>query len=476
MMYRHLFVCTSIKHKTWYRFYRNRWVVSDSGTDIRRIISGESDNELIGIYRNILNKINEEYTDLEDDDDEEDILEKQKMYWAILKKLGNTSFKDSVLKECMELFYNSKFEEKLDSNPYLLGFENGVYDLETLEFREGKPDDYLTKTTKINYEEYDEVKNKVKYDEINQLFTEIQTNENIRNYLLTDLASYLCGVNKREKFRFWLGSGGNGKSKLIELLNSSFGEYSIKFPITLITGRRASSNAPTPEIVQSKGCRLAYLEEPNHGADLNEGLMKEYTGGDNLKGRGLHKDPIEFKPQFKMMLLCNFLPKLRGDDGGIWRRTEAVPFNSKFVETPNPAYKNQFKIDRNLSKKLKEWAEPFMSILIQYYKIYDKEGLKIPEEIKAFTKEYETECDEHRSFFNERIVISEGSIAKFSECFSTYTMWAMTNEVKARLSKKEFVKYLINIYPSDKINKKGQKLLDHKLVLSTEDDYDSDSD
>ena len=473
MMYRHVFVCTSIRHKTWYRFYEHRWTISDSGTDIRRIISGDADNELVGIYMNISKKVGEELSNAEEDE-EEDILEKQKMYYTILKKLKTTSFKDSVLKECMELFYDSKFEEKLDSNPYLLGFENGVYDLDELEFRDGKPDDYLTKSTKINYTHLD--KSDKRINEIESFFKEIQTNDNVRNYLLTDLATYLCGVNKREKFRFWLGSGGNGKSKLIELLNSAFGEYSIKFPITLITGKRASSNAPTPEIVQAKGCRLAYLEEPNHGADLNEGLMKEYTGGDNLKGRGLHKDPIEFKPQFKMMLLCNFLPKLRGDDGGIWRRTEAVPFNSKFLEEPNPAYKNHFKIDRDLSRKLQEWGEPFMALLIEYYKIYHKNGIKVPEEIKSFTKEYELECDEQRSFFNERIVISEGSVAKFSECFSTYTMWAMTNEVKNRLSKKEFVKYLINIYPSDKINKKAQKLIDHKLVLTDDDDYDEDSD
>ena len=96
--------------------------------------------------------------------------------------------------------------------------------------------------------------------------------------------------------------------------------------------------------------------------------------------------------------------------------------------------------------------------------------------LKHLQKNMRWNADEQRSFFNERIIISEGSVVRFTECFSTYTMWAMTNEVKNRLSKKEFVKYLINIYPSDKINKKGQKLLDHKLVLKNDDDYDEDSD
>ncbi|NBW59943.1 MAG: hypothetical protein EBR41_05190, partial [Crocinitomicaceae bacterium] len=37
----------------------------------------------------------------------------------------------------------------------------------------------------------------------------------------------------------------NGKSKIMELLCHSFGEYTIKFPITMLTGKRAASNAAT---------------------------------------------------------------------------------------------------------------------------------------------------------------------------------------------------------------------------------------
>ena len=33
--------------------------------------------------------------------------------------------------------------------------------------------------------------------------------------------------------------------------------------------------------------------------------MKELTGGDTIMARGLHQDPFEFKPKFKMILTCN---------------------------------------------------------------------------------------------------------------------------------------------------------------------------
>ena len=53
------------------------------------------------------------------------------------------------------MFYEPRFEDKLDANPKLLGFENGVYDLDNDEFREGRPEDYVSLSAGINYIEYD---------------------------------------------------------------------------------------------------------------------------------------------------------------------------------------------------------------------------------------------------------------------------------------------------------------------------------
>ena len=50
----------------------------------------------------------------------------------------------------------------MDSNPYLLCFENGVYDFKTNEFRQGYPSDYITKSTGRNYIKYDENNQKLK--------------------------------------------------------------------------------------------------------------------------------------------------------------------------------------------------------------------------------------------------------------------------------------------------------------------------
>ena len=45
------------------------------------------------------------------------------------------------------------------------------------------------------------------------------------------------------------------------------------------------------------------LQEPSEDEKMNIGFMKELTGGDRIIARGLFQDPIEFKPQFHMILI-----------------------------------------------------------------------------------------------------------------------------------------------------------------------------
>ena len=52
--------------------------------------------------------------------------------------------------ECRNEFYDKKMESLLDKNPMLLCFNNGVFDFEKI-FRDGKPEDYVSKCTNNDY-------------------------------------------------------------------------------------------------------------------------------------------------------------------------------------------------------------------------------------------------------------------------------------------------------------------------------------
>ena len=221
----------------------------------------------------------------------------------------------------------------------------------------------------------------------------------------------------------WSGSGGNGKSKLIELFQKTFGDYTTTFPSSLLTKIRAAAETATPNLAAAKGKRFAVLQEPEKGEKLNIGLMKELTGGDKITARMLHKDPIEFYPQFKLVLTCNNKPEVTEIDDGTWRRIRNLEFRSRFVDTPDPNNTFEFPIDDELSRKMEHWPEAFMWILLEEYKIYKRKGIYEPASVKENTNEYKNNSDPCSQFFSERIKESKGESIHIDEAFTQFLEW-----------------------------------------------------
>ena len=435
----------------WYMYKNHRWHKETDGMSLRQKISTELHEKyvrLMSYYNQVAGgKIlvdNHELTE----EEKEEYKKKNGVVLDLTKKLKTTSFKENVMRECKELFSkdNKEFSKKLDANPTLLGFNNGIYDLEKGEFRDGRPDDFIEISTEIDKIDFDS--NNEHWEDLEHFLNTVFFDEEIRNYFLTYLSSCLQGHNAEEKFRFWTGIGSNGKSKILELFVHSLGDYTVKFPITLITGKRAASNACTPEVLQSKGKRFGYFEEPGEGEKINAGLLKEFTGGDKIKARGLHKDPIEFKPQFKLALLCNDMPEAPPNDTGYWRRMEVIEFKSHFCEKPKEPH--EFPIDKYLSQKMKNWKELFMALLLDvYYVKYKKSGIKVPLEVIKFTLEYQKQCDQYADFISENLSETNNNndlivINDMYEEFKTWFEEAFGNHKFP--TKKEFKAYLKKRY------------------------------
>lgn len=430
-MYKYEFVCSSIQRNFWYEYKNHRWVSSDSGYGLRMKISSEVVREYIAARASF--EIKAAQTEVESE--RQYFQEKAKKLNAIITKLKLCPFKDNIIKECREMFYIEKFEERLDSKCHLIGFTNGVYDLQANEFREGRPDDYISLTCGVNYLPYD-VSHPCQRD-IERFLNQIFTKSHIKEYVLLLLASFLNGSIREERFHIWTGSGSNGKSKLIDLFEQSFGEYCCKFPVTLLTQKRAASNAATSELARSKGKRFACLQEPAEDEKLNIGLMKELTGGDKIQARLIYKEPIEFKPQFKMILTCNHLPNVPSDDGGTWRRIRVVEFTSKFTENPNPDNPNEFMVDLELSHKFEDWKDHFMSLIIEYYKKYMETGIVEPEEVLKCTKDYQKNNDFILEFIETELEKYEPGFVTITDILALFKTWAKESLPNMKTFKKK---------------------------------------
>ena len=132
--------------------------------------------------------------------------------------------------------------------------------------------------------------------------------------------------------------------------------------VSYLTTKRSNSAAASPELERIRYARFVSMSEPERDDQIYVGKMKQITGGDKMSSRGLFKDTTEFKPQFKIVLMCNELPKLAGNDGGVARRIEVVDFVSKFIDNPRPTSNNphQYKMDLQLGNKLKQWNLLFL--------------------------------------------------------------------------------------------------------------------
>jgi P4 family phage/plasmid primase-like protien len=271
----------------------------------------------------------------------------------------------------------------------------------------------------------------------------------------------------------------NGKSVCVELFEKAIGQYTCKFPITLLTQKRAASNAATGELARAKGRRLAVLQEPSEDEKLQVGLMKELTGGDTIMCRALYKDPIEYKPQYKLILLCNHLPSVPSDDGGTWRRIRVIEFTSKFVD--NPKEDNEFPIDLELSSKFDIWKEHFISMLLNvYYPIVQAGPISEPEDVLMCTREYQNNNDHMSHFIQLCIEKSNNSFLSADDAFTELKNWVRDDNVPFKVPKKnEFVKVLERkmgkgIRNGGCITFKGFKIRNRyaKTIIENDDDID----
>ena len=377
-------------------------------------------------------------------------------------KLYNSGFKDSVMKECIGLFYEENFEAMLNSNPLRFGCANGVLKLDAIKpdplnpgkmkamnkdegdpynfFEHGTPEDFVTFQAGKDLPEYEPICY-YEYDpldpiqaEIQDFFAKLFPRPELRTWVLKLLASCLEGKNREQCYYTFQGVGGNGKSKLVDLMVMTLGDYQSSLQSTALTRKRPESGAANPDIMSIKNKRFIYMQEPDDREPLNTSRMKQFSGEDAVEARGLYADQERFKISGKLFMMCNSLPTINAMDRGTWRRVRLIPFESKFV---NPGDKelatgapNVFPRDMNLNAKLKRWRTGFLSLLVHIYlteyAVSDNGTLEpAPEVVMKESQMYREQFDSYAKFRFSRIRVNRDSDEQVSltDIWRSYRYW-----------------------------------------------------
>ncbi|HHU73383.1 MAG TPA: DNA primase, partial [Clostridiales bacterium] len=189
------------------------------------------------------------------------------------------------------------------------------------------------------------------------------------------------------------GTGRNGKGTFAETLLHLLGSYARTAQVDSLMLKNVSASGANPDIARLKGARVVNAAEPQKNARLNESLIKQLTGGDMVTARFLYGKEFEYRPEFKLWINTNYKPQFSGNDDGIWSRVKLIPFT---------VYIPPEKRDPNLKDYLREREiNGILNWALEGLKLWQKEGLEMPETMKSATMDYRSEMDVMQKFLNE---------------------------------------------------------------------------
>ena len=481
-VFKERFVCASVSKNIWYEFINHRWSECDEGNTLRLLIS----RDVYRIYYNKLQLLMDELRKYETGSEQFVHIKKlTEKITAINVKLKTTTYKNNIMREVKTLFYDKKFYDNLNANPYLLCFTNGVMDFKQKCFRDGQPDDNISKCTNTEYLKMDDDANGAKggakgakcthskeIAEITEFMEQLFPMENVRRYMWDHLASVLIGVNRDQTFNVYIGGGSNGKSKLVELMAMCLGDYKVSLPIALITQKRIGIGSTSSEIAQLVGVRYAVMQEPTKSDNtLNDGVLKEITGGDPVTARALYKDSITFVPQCKLAVCTNVMFNLEANDDGTKRRIKKIDFISKFCERPSkddPDSPHQFMINKYLDERLREWAHVFMSMLVE--KALQTGGVvKTCKEVEDSSNAYFESEDHISEFISDKVQPFEGGMIRSGDLNETFKKWYRNQHDKDVPKPKELYAVMDKRY-----GKRGALKVWKNVCIVQDDEYAKD--
>lgn len=314
----------------------------------------------------------------------------------------------------------------LDCDPHLVGAPNGYIDLRTGLLHPHDTDHLITRFVACPYDPTADCPVWLAF--LERIMPDIA----VRTYL-QKLAGYsITGLTSEHHFVFLYGGGANGKSTFLEALYALCRDYSLKAPDRLI--HCDDRGATPPDVIAAiDGVRFLVGSETTQGVRLNEGTVKDLTGGDTLTGARKYEHSYSFKPVAKLWCFGNHKPAVRGTDDGIWRRMRLIRFP---VQIPQSEW------DLDLPSKLLAELPGILAWVVDGALAYFRDGLSIPPAVAAATQEYREDEDTLGEFIASNVVESPGANLPHKDVFKAYRKWAEESGIRSPLTNRSLANSL----------------------------------
>lgn len=337
-----------------------------------------------------------------------DLYEDADGYRKHCEKSRSSASKTAMLKETEHRV--PVLPETLDAHNNLLNTVNGILHLRTGLIAEHDKSQLMTKITNAEYTDKDECPEWCAF--IDTIFG---GDKELIRYIQKAVGYSLTGSTEEQCVFFLYGEGRNGKSTFLDTIADMLGDYAANIQPDSLMVRQ--SGGGTSDIARLMGARFVTSMEPGDGMRLNEGLLKQLTGGDKITAAKKYENEVEFRTEFKLWMAMNHKPLIRGTDEGIWRRIHLIPFT---VTIPD------HKVDRKLKYKLRKEMPAILKWAMDGCLMWQREGLKRPACVVEATREYRASMDTMGAFLTECCERGPREVGA-AELFKVYTEWAKDN-------------------------------------------------
>lgn len=348
----------------------------------------------------------------EDEELRKDLISKAISAKVIRDKLYDSSFQMKVIKHLPMEFNHENFSELLDSNLNYFAFSDCVYDLDRGQTFHHHPEKYIKVNTGYPFPKE---RNKEVEEDLWRIFNSMFHDPEDALYMLKTIAYCLHGDKSNEDLFFcWVGQGGNGKGCMLNLIDSSFGEYFKPLPTSYLTQKRTASSSAQPELANKKGVRIVLSTEPDDGEKFHMDKIKELS--DPIEVRALYQQPFTFKPQFAIIIQANHNPEFTSVKKATYRRYRGIFFPVNFDPNPDESKKDkdgnpmERKSDDSIKGKLSsdEYRDSFMCIILDIYKehIHGKKNLTAPKNVMEYVASVTKDNDVYGQFIYEYLEVT----------------------------------------------------------------------
>lgn len=215
-----------------------------------------------------------------------------------------------------------------------------------------------------------------------------------------------------QKFFILEGEGANGKSVLMDVMKGLIGAANCSHVPLESFGERFQLHATVNKLVN-------FASEVRENAKINEGVIKQFTGGDTMYIDRKFLGGIDFTPTAKLIVAVNERPSISDRSSGLWRRMVILPFpHSVPPEKQNPRLAEELKQEL---PGILNWALLGRADLIATGAFVE------PAASKSAVAEYRAESNPARSFLAEHCVADSGRAVLTDYLYRAYKNWAFAN-------------------------------------------------